>query len=101
MYLRLDGQMSHKLADFLNTKKGEKLVYLRQPYTTRDMARDLGINETTLGRLMSYKISVEGLDLDTFGALYRGFGDEFLEVLGMDTKAIPTFLPAEREKNDA
>jgi hypothetical protein len=100
MYLRLEGEMSQKLTDFLNQKRGEKMSHLRKPYSIRDMAKDLGILEGTMGRLMNHKVSVEGLDLDTFQALYRGFGDEFLEALGVDPAEPPTFLPV-KEKDGA
>jgi hypothetical protein len=62
-------------------------------YTIRDMARELGLNERTLGRMMDKKLTIEGLDFETLMALHNAFGDEFWEALGFTPGKVSTFLP--------
>jgi hypothetical protein len=92
-FIRMKGMVVEKLTRYLNTKRGEKMAYLGKPYTIRDMARELGLNERTLGRMMDYQVKIEGLDFDTLLALHKYFGDEILEVLGFKVGQPALFLP--------
>ena len=85
------GAMAENVTEFLNRKRGEKIAALRRSYSIREFADDIGLDDSTLGRLMNHKVKFSGLEAETFQALYRAFGDEFLRVLGVDPSAEPTF----------
>jgi hypothetical protein len=94
IYIRMKGQDVKKLTKFLNDKRIEKMAALGDAnYTIRAMARELGLNERTLGRMMDYDVVIEGLDFDTLLTLHRHFGDDLLEVIGFKLGEVPAFLP--------
>jgi hypothetical protein len=94
VYIQMKGQDVKKLTKFLNDKRIEKMAALGDAnYTIRAMARELGLNERTLGRMMDYQVKIEGLDFDTLLALHKYFGDEILEVLGFKVGQPALFLP--------
>jgi hypothetical protein len=94
IYIRMKGQDVKKLTKFLNDKRIEKMAALGDAnYTIRAMARELGLNERTLGRMMDYDVVIEGLDFDTLLTLHRHFGDDLLEVIGFKLNQPAPFVP--------
>lgn len=82
MEIRMSALSANKLAKFLNKKYWQRSVKLAQEgkkYSQRQMAKEIGIGESALRRMMDEKVRVanKGMTLEYLSKVMHYFGDEF------------------------
>lgn len=98
MVIEMDDTMAENLSELLNRKRGEKIAALRRSYSIKEMADEIGIDDSTLQSLLRFSDEERGLQPKQFKALHKAFGDEFLRAMDLDPDAEPTFKLEETKK---